>query len=70
MAGNPYGNKTRCRKCHRLGSKDGWCKMHRPVKRTNPFRDNFKEEKNFIGPFEKDEFGMVREDFGAENTWR
>jgi hypothetical protein len=63
MRGNPF----RCRACHRLADKSGWCKKHRPSKRTNPFRENFKPKAEYFK--ERKNFGVVKDTFGIEDAW-
>ena len=60
-------NPFRCQECGALASKDGWCKKHRPKKRVNPLRDNFKPHNEYWG--DQDNFGAVKSGFGAEKTW-
>ena len=68
MPGNPYGNRRRCRACHSLAGKDGWCKNHRPKKKSpNPFRTNFKPKADYFK--ERKDFGAVRDSFGEEDKW-
>lgn len=59
MANND-GNQKRCRGCHRLAGKDGWCKIHRPKinqqinkEKYDLQRNNYKEYGGFIN---KDSF--------------
>ena len=65
--GNPYGNRKRCRDCNALAAKDGWCKNHRPVKRVNPFRDNFKPAPSYFD--QREDFGAVKNGFSEEDKW-
>lgn len=67
MPGNPNGNRRRCRTCHCLAGKDGYCKLHRPEKRTNPFRSNFKPHPTYFK--EKKDFGAIKDSFGSEKQW-
>ena len=60
------GNSRKCRACHRLAGKDGWCKLHRPERKRQPYvRDNFIEN-NFMSEgkeFYKESYGAVRDTF-------
>jgi hypothetical protein len=60
------GNQLRCRTCHRLAGKDGWCKLHRPERKSKPMmRSNFLED-NFLTrdkEFWGDSYGIVREQY-------
>ena len=68
---NPNGNARRCRHadCVKLAAKDGWCKLHRPYRHVNPFRDNFKDINTFENFRERKEFGCVKDKFGSEERW-
>ncbi len=63
----PRGNPYRCKACGDLASKDRFCKKHRPKKRVNPFRDNFKPPLEYWE--EKKEFGAIKDNFGEETKW-
>lgn len=63
---NESGNKRRCRSCHRLAGKDGWCKRHRPEKKHKEWvRDNFIDNNFMSGgkDFYPSEYGAVRDTF-------
>lgn len=72
MAGNPYGNKNRCRTCNTLAGKDGYCKRHRVTvgldTKINAFRDNFIPNNGYAKEqsyFNK-EFGCVKNNYDCE----
>ncbi len=67
---NPNGNRKRCRKCHKLAAKDGWCKQHRPAweKNNSPYvhRDNFIDDYRCFGRRNRTEFEVIRDKYPIE----
>ena len=65
------GNARRCRKCNSLAGKDGYCKHHRPEYPPIVMqRDNFIDGiRGFTAHEEREEFGIVKDEFGMNNKW-
>lgn len=58
------GNANRCKVCGKLAGIDGYCKRHRPKKRTDFFRDDPKKPGYGYSP-STDNYGILS-DFGVK----
>ena len=76
---NPKGNTNKCKSCHHLAGKDGWCKKHRPKpnqalneKTYKLTRKSYKDYDGYFGQesfFENEEYQVTRDKFGIEEGW-
>lgn len=73
MAGNPYGNKRRCKGCGSLAGLDGYCKNCRTKVGLDQsyklVRDNYMENGYSDSPFFNSEFACVKTKYGLEEGW-